>query len=67
MLGGVPTPLDPFEARRLVLTLLVLSAYANAEAAPVERRAPAPKSGTAVSYGRRGAGRRVQVRPPRAC
>jgi hypothetical protein len=64
VIGGLPTPLDPFEARRLVLTLLLVSAVASVEAAPTEalsRRRP-----TAAGAARAAATRR-HVRPARSC
>jgi hypothetical protein len=64
VVGGLPTPLDAFEARRLVLTLLLLSAYANAEALPTES---APRRRQQDRGATRAAARRRHVRPARSC
>jgi hypothetical protein len=61
--GGLPTPLDPFEARRLVLTLLLLSACTS-ERVPGERPAGPP---TEVRGRSSDAMRRRHVRPARSC
>jgi hypothetical protein len=64
--GGVPTPLDPFEARRLLFAMLLISALARDEIAPTT---PASASTRAPSAARGGSGvvRRTHARPPRSC
>jgi hypothetical protein len=64
VLGGLPTPLDPFEARRLVLTLLLVSSLASTEVASAE---PAPRGPTRQRGAASAAARRRHVRPARSC
>jgi hypothetical protein len=64
---GLPTPLDPYEAQRLLFTLLLLSSMcASHERVPVEARSGSQVRDRTVSNGRRAAGGR-HVRPPRSC
>jgi len=65
VLRGEPTPLDPFEARRLLLTLLLLNRFAESSTVNVDASAPPPV--TKVTVGRSGSGKRRHVRPPRSC
>jgi hypothetical protein len=64
VLAGLPTPIDAFEARRIVLVLLLLSSCASTEVASGEVRHRMPGRGVAD---RRPAKRRRDVRPPRGC
>lgn len=65
MLAGLPTPLDPFEARRLLFTLLLLSVLADSKVVPAPPGAGDPTRDVTVR--RATAGRRRHVRPPRSC
>ena len=57
------TPLDPFEAQRLLVTLMILTAWSNEMAAPTTPVRPLSNQ-TVASRPARG---RRHVRPARSC
>jgi hypothetical protein len=61
---GLPTPLDAFEARRLTLTLLLLSALTSRDVASSEAVDAPPAR---VDRAQGALPRRRHVRPPRSC